>query len=264
MSRRRKFSGSLAWVTGAGSGIGAAVVRELVARDCFVVVSGRRREPLTALAREFPSHIRVLPCDVADDQGMDEAGRQLAAITDQLDLVVAAAGTCEYDDGLALDVASYRRVFDANYFGPVNTLRQAMPLLGNSPRPVFCAVGSLSSCLGLPRAEAYGASKAALDYFLQSVQADLSRTRLEVVSVRPGFVATPMTRDNDFPMPGLMDPDEAAQRIVRGLEQGANAIDFPRRLAWPLRFLSCFPSLWLGLVAPRITRINKLDKTQCA
>ena len=250
------------WVTGASSGIGQALVRRLVENNNFVIVSSRSRDALLELQKLAPQRIRILECDVASDQGMAEAGERLAALTDQLDLVIACAGICEYDDDLQLNLASYRRVFDVNFFGVVNTLRQALPLLSgrkSPPRvPIFAAVGSLSSTVGFPRAEAYGASKAALGYFLDSVRADTSRVPLRVVHIRPGFIATPLTEENDFSMPFLMTPEQAAERIVAGLESGASVIDFPRRLSWPLRFLGCFSGLWFRFCAPKITRIHQL------
>ena len=250
------------WITGAGSGIGQALVRLLVTQNNFLIISGRGSERLLEVQKLCPQRIRLLPCDVGNDEDMQRAKSELESLTDQLDLVIACAGTCEYEDDLRLDTASYRRVFDSNFFGVVNTLRTALPLLnhrtaGKTP-PVFAAVGSLSSVVGMPRAEAYGASKAALGYFLDAVRADTARVPLRIVEIRPGFIDTPLTASNDFSMPFLMTPEKAAQRILAGLSSGARTIDFPRRLSWPLRLMGCMQSLWFGLVAPRLTRIHQL------
>lgn len=246
------------WITGASSGIGAALVHRLVAEGHFVIISGRNRETLARIQLSSPKLIKLLVCDVGDDASMADAGYALTEITDQLDLVIACAGICEYEDDLELDVKRYRRVFDANFFGVVNTLHQALPLLANSRAPVFAAVGSLSSVVGFPRAEAYGASKAALSYFMDSVRADTSRVRLRTVLIRPGFIDTPLTKSNDFSMPFLMSPEQAADRILRGLSGNQSVIDFPRRLSWPLRILGFLRPVWYRLCAPRITRIRKL------
>ncbi|GAA5524479.1 fatty acyl-CoA reductase [Microbulbifer aestuariivivens] len=252
------------WITGASSGIGKALALRLAKNNNFVIVSSRGRDSLLELQKTAPKNIRVLDCDVGDDKAMEEAGDRLASLTDHLDMVFACAGTCEYDDGLKLKLESYRRVFDANFFGVVNTLRQALPLLSHSKQPVFAAVGSLSSVVGFPRAEAYGASKAALGYFLDSVRADTSRVRLHVAHIRPGFIDTPLTKSNDFDMPFMMTPDAAAESIEKGVLRGRHIIDFPRRLSWPLRFLGFFSSLWFGICTPRMTRIRSLRKTKCA
>ena len=260
----KEIRGKNIWVTGASSGIGRALVLRLAERNNFVVVSSRNREALLDLQKAAPTRIRVLDCDVADDADMQRAGEELTGITDQLDLVICCAGTCEYDNDLQLDIASYRRVFDVNFFGAVNSLRLALPLLANGKAPVFAAVGSLSSVVGLPRAEAYGASKAALAYFLDAVRADASHLPLKVVHIRPGFIDTPLTESNDFAMPFLMTVEQAAERIERGLVQGKHRIDFPRRLSWPLRFLGFFRFLWFRYCAPRMTRIRAMRKFPCA
>lgn len=248
------------WITGASSGIGAALVHMLTGEGHFVIISGRNRDALLELQKPAPKLVKVLPCDVGDDASMAEAGALLRGITDQLDLVIACAGTCEYDDDLSLDIASYRRVFDSNFFGVVNTLRVALPLLNNVRAPVFVALGSLSSVVGFPRAEAYGASKAALQYFMDALRADTSNVALRSVLVRPGFIDTPLTRENDFEMPFLMAPDEAARRILSGIRRGRSVIDFPRRMSWPLRLLGFLRPVWFAVCAPRMTRIKKLRR----
>ncbi|WP_193164854.1 SDR family NAD(P)-dependent oxidoreductase [Microbulbifer hainanensis] len=248
------------WITGASSGIGRALALKLAEQHNFVIASSRGREALAELQRASPQRIRILECDVGDDAGMSAAGARLAEMTDQLDMVIACAGTCEYDDDLKLDTASYRRVFDANFFGVVNTLREALPLLANSRAPIFAATGSLSSVVGMPRAEAYGASKAALGYFLDAVRADCSHLRLHIAHIRPGFIDTPLTERNDFSMPFMLTAEQAAERVERGLARGQHIIDFPRRLSWPLRFFGFFRLLWFRYCAPRITRIHSLRK----
>ncbi|WP_288130145.1 SDR family NAD(P)-dependent oxidoreductase [Microbulbifer sp.] len=249
------------WITGASSGIGGALVQQLVNDGHFVIISGRSPEPLLELQKAAPKLTRVLTCDVGDDASMAQAGREITEIIDQLDLVIACAGTCEYEDDLSLKVDMYRRVFNTNFFGVVNTLHQALPLLMRSREPVFVAVGSLSSLVGFPRAEAYGASKAALGYFIDAVRADTAQTNLRTVLVRPGFVDTPLTKTNDFNMPFLMTPAQAAKRILQGLADKRSVIDFPRRLSWSLRLLSIMRPVWFRLCAPRMTRIKKLRKT---
>lgn len=248
------------WITGASSGIGRALVLRLVQQNNFVIVSSRRFDALAELQRMAPNLIRILDCDLSDDEAMPGVGRRLSDLTDHLDMVIACAGTCEYDDDLKLDVAMYRRVFDANFFALINTLRSALPLLAASRSPVFAALGSLSSAVPFPRAEAYGSSKAALAYFLESVGADTSLTPLRVVHIRPGFVDTRLTQRNDFEMPFLMSPEQAAERIERGLCGAGHTIDFPKRLSWPLRFLGFFKSAWFRFCAPKMTRIRTLRK----
>ncbi len=115
-------------------------------------------------------------------------------------------------------------------------------------------VASVAGYLGLPGAEAYGSSKAAAITFLQSLRRDLAGRGIEVVTVNPGFVDTPLTARNDFPMPFLMPADAAAERIVAGLEAGRAEIDFPRRLSWPLKVLRLLPRRLTDRLAARLVR----------
>ncbi|WP_445358591.1 SDR family NAD(P)-dependent oxidoreductase [Microbulbifer sp. ANSA005] len=248
------------WITGASSGIGRSLTLRLVEQNNFVIASSRRLDALTELQNIAPSRLRVLDCDLSDDAVMPGVTRRLADFTDHLDMVIACAGTCEYDDDLQLDVTMYRRVFDGNFFALVNTLKCAQPLLAASRSPVFAALGSLSSVVPFPRAEAYGSSKAAVAYFLESVRADTSLTPLRVVHIRPGFVDTRLTQRNDFDMPFLMTPEQAAERIEQGLCGVGHTVDFPKRLSWPLRFLGFFSSIWFRFCVPQMTRIRTLRK----
>lgn len=253
-----EIKGRCIWITGASSGIGRALAQRLCEQGNFVIVSARDQHRLQQMVLAAAGRMCALPLDltVADDQlGLYRA--RLQELTDYLDMVICCAGVCEYEDQLAFDPAMYRRVFEVNFLGVIKTLHLAVPLLKKSARePRVVALGSLSSAVPFPRAEAYGASKAALEYFLKSLQADAVKLPLRVTLVRPGFVATDMTRSNDFAMPFLMSADAAAAIIIAGISRGRTQIDFPRRLSWPLRFFGIFFGLWRRWVAPKVTRIS--------
>ena len=242
-------------VTGATSGIGRELVVQLVKAGNFVVACGRNKDALNRLAAEVGSCVKPLLFDVGDTDALAATAKQLADITDYLDCVIAVAGICEYEDDVVSDVGLYERVFNTNFLGVVRTLHLTKPLLDKSrAQPQFVAVGSLSSVIPFPRAEAYGASKSALEYFVKSARIDLSHQRLRVSLARPGFVSTKLIKDNDFPMPFLLTPEQAATRIISGVKKRKLIIDFPRRLSWPLRALSVFSGLWVRVLGPRLTR----------
>lgn len=248
------LNGACVWVTGATSGIGGALVAQLVAAGNFVIASGRNKEALGKLAAEQGCRVKTLYFDVTEPN-LEVTGAALSDITDYLDCVIACAGVCEYENDLSFDPAMYQRVFDTNFLGVIRTLHLAKPLLLNSQVcGQFVAVGSLSSTLPFPRAEAYGAAKAALEYFVKAARIDLCHQALDVALVRPGFVSTPLIGGNDFAMPFMLTPEQAASRIIAGVNKRKAVIDFPRRLSWPLRFLGLFDGLWVRLVGPRITR----------
>jgi NAD(P)-dependent dehydrogenase (short-subunit alcohol dehydrogenase family) len=249
---------SCIWITGASSGIGEALAQQLCAMGNFVIISARNQSRLQQMVLAAGGRMSALPLDLAaGDEEIKSAGARLRDITDYLDVVICCAGTCEYEDRLDFDPAMYQRVMEVNFLGVIKTLHLAMPLLKKSKNsPCVVAIGSLSSAVPFPRAEAYGASKAALEYFIKTLQTDTVHTPLRAILVRPGFVATEMTEKNDFSMPFLLSAEKAAAIIIRGIKSGKLQIDFPRRLSWPLRLAGLCFGLWRRWVAPRITRIR--------
>lgn len=239
------------WVTGASSGIGKSVALKLAEGGNRVLVSSRTEEKLLALKALYPDNIVPFVCDVTDAESLTALG----GLTEHLDLVVACAGTCEYDDDPSFDEAMYRRVFDANFFGSVNTIRESLPLLKKSALGArFAFVGSLSSIAAFPRAEAYGASKAAVDYLAKTCMVDLKRHKVAVSLIRPGFVDTPLTQKNDFDMPFIISPDDAAKRLIEGLEKGKAVINFPRRLTFTIKLLNLSNRIWRNFIAPKLIK----------
>ncbi len=245
------------WVTGASSGIGLEVARMLAKERNYVFVSARSMHKLECLREAYPENIHVIPIDLRDTKSVDNAEKEINTHTDHLDTLIACAGTCEYDDGLNLPAELFAKITQVNYLGVVDAVRIALPLLRRSTnRPHIAAIGSLSSVIPFPRAAAYGASKAALDYFLQSLKIDLSPEKIDVTIIRPGFVDTPLTQRNDFEMPFMLSSKEAAQRIARSLLKRPLFYDFPARLAIPLKVMRCIPGVWMRMVA------QKLKKTE--
>ena len=240
------------WITGAGSGIGKALALRYAAGGHDVIISGRTPDTLQAVSDEaasLPGRVIPMAYDVTDDESTQMSSDQLAALTPHLDLVIMNAGACEYIKGQTLEPDMFRRVMDANFFGMINTTNVALPLLRKAPeRPVLAGVCSLAGFIGFPRAEAYAASKAASRYLMHSLRIDFSDF-VDVCAINPGFVSTPMTKRNNFPMPFLMDADEAAGRIQKGLQKRPRELNFPRRLTWMLRVAQLSGGLWYTLMA---------------
>jgi NAD(P)-dependent dehydrogenase (short-subunit alcohol dehydrogenase family) len=252
------------WLTGASSGIGKALALQLAQQGHRVYVSARSEAPLADLAAACPGLIIPLPCDVADDAAMASVFEQLpeALRPQKLDGLIAAAGTCEYVDLPDLNLASLRRVMDVNHFGVVNACRAALPLLNaavaipGGHRPCIVGVCSMSVYTAFPRAEAYGSAKAAMSYFLDSLRCDIGPA-IDITVVYPGFVSTPMTKSNDFPMPFCLTAEDAARRIAAALGKGKRSLAFPWQLHWLLKLASWLPGLWYGALAPRLSRQGK-------
>ncbi len=233
------------WITGASSGIGEALARRLLGEGRQVVITARSREKLQSIADDFPDNCHVLPVDLTDRQGLDSAREALMAITDHLDAVVLNAGTCEYIDARQFDAGLFEPVMNINVLGSANTLELALPMLRRSPnRAQVVGVGSMAAVLPLTRSEAYGASKAAMEYLMNSLRVDLAPENIDVTLVRPGFVKTPLTDRNDFEMPFLIDAEQASGHIARGMDKRKLTVQFPWQLVWIMHLISWLPLGW--------------------
>lgn len=232
------------WLTGATSGIGEAVAKKLIAEGHQVVVSARNQAALDALCEGYPD-AHPLALDVSDRQAVLAAGQQVGEQLGALDLALFNAGTCEYLNAQQFDMDLVERVFTPNLFGTLYGVEAALPLLRAARRegkPArLAATSSASAYLPLPRAEAYGASKAAVSYFLESLRLDLDQEGIDVSLIHPGFVKTPLTERNDFPMPMQVSAEAAAEAIINGLVKGHLDIHFPRRFTYLVKLLGILP-----------------------
>lgn len=233
------------WVTGASTGIGAALSRRLLEAGHRVIVSARSEDKLAALAEDFPNSCFPLAVDLTRRESVETAAARLRGINEYLDTVVINAGTCEYIDIKAFDARPFATVMNINVIGSANTVELALPLLRASPkRALVVGVGSMASVLPLTRSEAYGASKAAMEYFMHSLRVDLAPEGIDVTLVRPGFVKTPLTDRNDFDMPFLVEADEAAEAIASGMDKRRLIVQFPWQLVWTMRLIRWLPLKW--------------------
>ena len=243
------------WVTGASTGIGRAVTIELARRGARVVASARNESALDTLVRECGDRVQALPLDVTDRQANRRAAEEISRRMGGLDIVFLNAGTCEYVDVASFDSALFERTIRSNFLSMVYGIEAALPLLRQSPAPQLVGMSSTVAYRGLPRSEAYGASKAAIKNLFESLQIDLAREAFRVSVVCPGFVRTPLTDRNDFPMPFRIEADEAARRIVDGIEAGKPEIHFPRRFSLLFKLMTLLPDrLYIPLCARMVKR----------
>jgi short-subunit dehydrogenase len=210
-------------ITGASSGIGAALARRLAEPDRRLTLLGRDTARLLAVARDCAGTVETISVDVCDEHAMAEviAGAFAAS---PVDLVIANAGVSGGDAQTLMAV---------NVQGVVNTVEPLIPLLRAERHGQIALMSSLAGFRGLPNAPAYCASKAAVRLYGEGLRGKLGQIGIRVSVVCPGFIATPLTANNPFPMPFLMSPEAAADRIVRGLARNRARIAFPRRLYWP-------------------------------
>ena len=245
---------SRCWLTGASSGIGAALAEQLLEQGHQVALGGRRAESLTALSSRFSQQTLLAIGDIDEPRQVAAIAGQIVQNWGALDLVILNAGTCEYLEPGQFDPHLVERVLRTNVLGLSHCLHAALPLLRRGQRPHLVVMGSSVSWLALPRAGAYGASKAAVRYLIESLRIDLINEGIDVTLVSPGFVDTPLTRRNDFPMPQLWSAERAAQHIVARLPRRPLEINFPGVFTQVLRLLGALPVRWRLTLGQRLAR----------
>lgn len=232
------------WITGGGDGIGRALSLRLCDDGATVAISGRRDGPLAEVVAEAagrPGKIVAFPLDVTDRDGVAEAADAIEEQIGPLDLVVLNAGTHQSMGASDFSADVFEKLFDVNLMGVVHGIETMLPRFRAHGRGHIAVVSSVAGYRGLPYAAAYGATKAALINMCESLKPELDAAGVTLSLVNPGFVRTPLTDKNDFPMPFLMEPEDAADRIADGLARRKFEISFPRRFTWWLKLGRCLP-----------------------
>ena len=237
--RIRDWSGRRVWLLGASSGIGLATARLLHGRGARVIVSARQATALDDFVSAHPGS-QALALDITDREAVRAAAARLVA-EGPLDLVCYLAGHYRPMRAMDLDLDDALRHQQVNLTGVWHLLAALVPALLAQGHGHLSLVSSVAGFRGLPRSLAYGPTKAALINLAESLYLDLRPRGLGVSVITPGFVATPLTAGNDFPMPALLTPEQAAAEIVRGWERGQFMIHFPKRFSRFLLLLRLLP-----------------------
>ncbi|MCG6301371.1 SDR family NAD(P)-dependent oxidoreductase [Vibrio vulnificus] len=255
-------------ITGATSGIGKQLAKDFADAGAKVIACGRNRQVLQEL-EQYSSAIATISFDVTDYQQTREALSVLPFIPN---VWIFNAGDCEYMDDGIVDAQLMQRVFSVNVFGVVNCIEASQTHFQPGHKVVI--VGSIASELALPRAEAYGASKAAIGYFARSLSLNLQTKGIDVVTVFPGFVSTPLTDKhtfalplitvfpgfvstpltdkNTFAMPMIITVEQASKAIRQQLASGKQHIYFPARFTALIRLLALLPYRWQKALASKL------------
>ena len=251
--RIASWRGRRAWLVGASSGIGRATAAALHAQGAQVVISARDEAALRAFTDEHPGS-QALALDSTDRSAVDSAASRLLA-QGPLDLVCYCAGTYAPLRATAFDLEVMLRHQEVNVTGALQVLGAVLPAMleaASRGRPGHISlVASVAGFRALPQGLAYGPTKAALIHLAEGLYQDLHGSGIGVSVVNPGFVATPLTAGNEFAMPALVSPEDAARAIVRGWERGDFDIHFPKRFTRVMKLLRMLP---YGLYFPAVRR----------
>ncbi len=241
------WQGRSVWLIGASSGIGLTTAEALHSAGAQVTVSARSAAALTAFV-DAHAGAQAITLDVTDSASVAQAANAVKA-THGLDVVVYCAGHYQAMRASDYDVGEMLRHQDINYNGALRMLGAVLPTLLAQQKGHISFISSVAGFRGLPKSLAYGPTKAALINLAEALYYDVAAHGLGVSVITPGFVATPLTAHNDFAMPALLSPAQAAQAMLRGWARGAFQIDFPKRFTWWLKVLRLLPfRLYIALV----------------
>lgn len=248
-------AGSRVFITGASSGIGAALARHYAARGAILGLVARREDALRSLAETLATTCAVYPCDVRDQPAMQAAARDFVAAHGLPQVVIANAGVSHGTlTEHAEDAAVFRDILEVNVTGLVHTFQPFVAPMRERGSGSLVGIASVAGFRGLPGASAYSASKAAAIRYLEALRVELRSSGVRVTTLCPGYIATPMTARNPYRMPFLLDADEAARRFARAIDAGRAIAVIPWPMAIVARILRILPNALYDRLAARAGR----------
>ena len=245
------------WITGASSGIGKAVAIKFAENGWIVAASARRKNLLNEL-KEINENIHPFPLDVTD---IDKCKLVASSIINQfknIDVCLFGTGMHDPKSEKKFNLEKVREIMEVNYFGTMNSINSIYDYFSEKKNGQISIISSVAGYRGLPAAGAYCASKAALTSFAESLNFDMQMKNVRVSLVSPGFIKTPMTDQNEFPMPMIKTPEFAANEIYKGLTMKKSfEIHFPKAFTYFLKFLQILPSsIYFKLVSKGMKKID--------
>lgn len=232
-------------ISGASSGLGLALAHHYLEQGAMVAVMARRADCLQDLSRQFPQQVYGYPLDVRDSAAVQAAAQSFIARAGVPDIVIANAGISvgtltEYAD----DIDVFQQVMDINMLGVIKTFQPFLAPMREAGQGLLVGIASVAGFRGLPGAGAYSASKAALISYMESLRVELRGSGVRAVTICPGYIKTPMTAKNPYPMPFILSADEAARRIARAIASGKSFAVVPWQMGFVGRVLKLLPN-WL-------------------
>jgi NADP-dependent 3-hydroxy acid dehydrogenase YdfG len=245
------------WITGASSGIGKAVAIKF-AENGWIVAASARRENLLNELKEINENMDPVPLDVTDIDKCQLIATNIINQFRNIDICLFGTGMHDPKSEKKFNLEKVREIMEVNYFGTMNSINSIYDYFSEKKNGQISIISSVAGYRGLPAAGAYCASKAALTSFAESLNFDMQMKNVRVSLVSPGFIKTPMTDQNDFPMPMIKSPEFAANEIYKGLTvKRGFEIHFPKAFTYFLKFLQILPSgIYFKLVSKGMKKID--------
>jgi NAD(P)-dependent dehydrogenase (short-subunit alcohol dehydrogenase family) len=242
------------WITGASSGIGKALAEKFAKENWKVAISARRENLLNDIAQT--DNISSFPLDVTDDSKVKEVFSKILQEFNSLDLCVFCSGAYNPKLEQEINKEQIRKIMEVNFFGVLNCIKSVEEYFKNKKDGHISVVSSVAAYRGLPNSSGYGPSKAALTNLTESLYFDFKKYNVRISLISPGFIKTPLTDKNEFPMPFIRSPKFAAVKMYNGLvKSSAFEINFPKELTTILKLLRIMPyRVYLFLVDKLIKR----------
>ena len=245
------------WITGASSGIGKALAIKFAEKGWIVAASARRENLLEDL-NKFNPNIYSFPLDVTEIENCKLVANKIIEKFGGIDICVFGTGMHDPKSEKRFNLNKIREIMEVNYFGTMNSINSIYEYFSEKKNGQISIISSVAGYRGLPAAGAYCASKAALTSYAESLNFDMQMKNVKVSLISPGFIKTPMTDQNDFPMPMIKSPEFAANEIFKGLtEKKSFEIHFPKAFTYFLKFLQILPSsIYFKLVSKVMKKID--------
>lgn len=244
------FEGKHIWIIGASSGIGCALAQELSRQGATLALSARSEDKLNTLKEELSGAHKVFPVDVTDLKKLKATADEIMGNFEKLDSVIYLAALYNPGPLYELDIEKTHMLVNVNLNGAFNLLHAILPHFKKHGKGQIALCGSVAGYRGLPKGQPYSATKAAIINLAESLKAE--EPTLDIKLISPGFVKTDLTAKNDFDMPMMIEPEDAAKAIANGLLKKNFEIHFPKKFTFLMKILQILPAFLYFKIAKRM------------